>query len=160
MSSKTKRLLAIKKIIGTMKIGSQEELLKTLNEKGFLLTQATLSRDLKFLKVGKISDFEKGYIYFFPDGNEPPMKKSVDTKENFPVNGFISIKFSHNLGVIRTKAGYASGIASLIDNSFLYEILGTIAGDDTILVIPVEGVKPQDVKNALAIIMPELEGKI
>jgi transcriptional regulator of arginine metabolism len=160
MGSKTKRLLTIRKIIGTTKIGLQEELLKMLSEKGFLLTQATLSRDLKFLKVGKKSDPEKGNIYFFPEGNEPLVKNSIDAKENFPVNGFISIKFSHNLGVIRTKAGYASSIASLIDNSFLYEILGTIAGDDTILVIPIEGVKPQDVRNALAIIMPELEGKI
>ena len=72
----------------------------------------------------------------------------------------ISIKFSNNFGVIRTKSAYASSIASLIDSHAPYEILGTIAGDDTILIIPVEGVSPQDVKNALIMIMPELEGKI
>lgn len=160
MSGKTKRLLAIKKIINSVKVSTQEELLSVLAEKGFALTQATLSRDLKFLKVGKISDPEKGYIYFLPEGTESPAIKPHSTKDNFPVNGFISLKFSNNLGVIRTKSGYASSIASLIDSNAPYEILGTIAGDDTILLIPVEDVRPQDVKNALVVIMPELEGKI
>jgi transcriptional regulator of arginine metabolism len=143
-----------------MKISTQEELLTVLAEKGFALTQATLSRDLKFLKVGKIADPEKGYIYFLPEGQEGLQIKHAINRDNFPVNGFISIKFSNNLGVIRTKSGYASSIASLIDSNAPYEVLGTIAGDDTILVIPVEGVAPQDVKNAMIMIMPELEGKI
>jgi transcriptional regulator of arginine metabolism len=160
MSAKTKRLLAIKKIINTTRIGTQEELLRILSSKGYNLTQATLSRDLKFLKVGKKSDQEKGYIYFLPDNIENINLKTSSNKENFPVNGFISIKSSNNLGVIRTKAGYASSIASLIDGSAPYEIIGTIAGDDTILIIPEEGVSFQDVKNALLIIMPELEGKL
>ena len=160
MSSKTKRLLAIRKIVSTMKIGTQEELLSVLAEKGFALTQATLSRDLKFLKVGKISDPEKGYVYFMPEGVEAVQIKHAVNKDNFPVNGFISLKFSNHLGVIRTKSGYASSIASLIDSQAPYEVLGTIAGDDTILIIPIEGVSQQDVKNAMIMIMPELEGKI
>jgi transcriptional regulator of arginine metabolism len=161
MSSKTKRLLIIKKLINSMKIGTQEELLSLLEEKGFQLTQATLSRDLKFLKIGKRSDALNGYVYFLPENGESVVSSSINTtKDNFPVNGFLSINFSNNLGVIRTKSGYASSIASLIDNVAPYEILATIAGDDTILIIPVEGVKPQDVKNALVMVMPELEGKI
>ena len=160
MSSKTKRLLAIRKIVSTTKISTQEELLFVLAEKGFALTQATLSRDLKFLKVGKISDPEKGYIYFLPEGADVVQIKHAVNKDNFPVNGFISIKFSNNLGVIRTKSGYASSIASLIDSHAPYEILGTIAGDDTILIIPVVGVSHQDIKNAMIMIMPELEGKL
>lgn len=160
MSAKTKRLLAIRKIIGAMKIGTQEELLSVLAEKGFALTQATLSRDLKFLKVGKIADPVKGYVYFLPEGNDVAQIKQSMGKDNFPVNGFITLKFSNNMGVIRTKSGYASSIASLIDSNAPYEVLGTIAGDDTILIIPVEGAGPQDVRNALVMIMPELEGKI
>jgi transcriptional regulator of arginine metabolism len=160
MSGKTKRLLAIRKIINSMKIGTQEELLSVLADKGFGLTQATLSRDLKFLKVGKIADPTKGYVYFLPEGSENIHLKHQAAKDNFPVTGFISLKFSNSMGVIRTKSGYASSIASLIDSNAPYEILGTIAGDDTILIIPVEGVTTHDVKNALVMIMPELEGKI
>jgi transcriptional regulator of arginine metabolism len=160
MSGKTKRLLTIKKIISSMKVGTQEELLSILAEKGFELTQATLSRDLKFLKVGKISDPEKGYIYFIPESLENSSAKHLHETDHFAVNGFLSIKFSNNLGVIKTKAGYASSIASLIDANEPYEIIGTIAGDDTILIIPQEDASPQDVKNALIMIMPELEGII
>ncbi len=161
MSTKTRRLLAIKNIISSMKISTQEELLSILSEKGFSLTQATLSRDLKTLKVGKIADPEKGYVYFLPEAKDKNQSNSISgSKDNFPVNGFISLRFSNNLGVIRTKSGYASSIASLIDSHAPYEILGTLAGDDTILIIPVEDATPQDIKNALIIIMPELEGKI
>jgi len=159
MKNKTQRLLAIRKIIVSNKIGTQDELLQKLLEEGFSYTQATLSRDLKFLKVGKISDPEKGYIYFI---NEGPVNKEVrsTSSDNFPVNGFVSIKFANNLAVIRTLPGYAGSIASLIDSHDLYQILGTIAGDDTILLILVEGVTRQDVINAMVLIMPELKGKI
>jgi transcriptional regulator of arginine metabolism len=161
MGAKTKRLLIIKKIISSMKIGTQDELLSVLMEKGFKLTQATLSRDLKFLKIGKVSDVKKGYIYFLPDAVEnSKMKDTNSSADNFPINGFISLKFSNNLGVMRTKAGYASSIASYIDMRAPFEILGTIAGDDTILIIPVEGARPKNIKNALVMIIPELEDKI
>lgn len=160
MGTKVKRLLTIKNILSTTKISTQEELLRVLSEKGFTLTQATLSRDLKTLKVGKISDPEKGYVYFIPDHHDTAAGERGHSHDNFPVNGFISLRFSNNFGVIRTKSGYASSIASLIDASAPYEILGTLAGDDTILIIPVEEATPQDIKNALLVIMPELEGKI
>jgi len=161
MNLKNKRLLAIKKIISSMKIRTQEELLSLLTDKGYQLTQATLSRDLRFLKIGKILDTEKGYIYFLPEAAENSNTKDSEISNiRFPLNGFISLKFSNNLGVIRTKAGYASSIASFIDSKAPYEIMGTIAGDDTILIIPIEGIKPKDVKRALIMIIPELEGRL
>jgi len=160
MGIKTKRLMTIKKILSTTNVNTQDELLSILKEKGFKLTQATLSRDLKVLKVGKISDPVKGYRYFLPSVQENKVVRENASNENFPVNGFISLRFSKNLGVIRTKSGYASSIASLIDANSPYELLGTLAGDDTILLIPVEDATPNDVKNALLLIMPELEGKI
>jgi len=161
MGGKTKRLLIIKKIISSTKVGTQDELLTLLAEKGYMLTQATLSRDLKFLKIGKVSDIEKGYIYFLPDSGEKLSSNNIGIpNDSFPTNGFVSLKFSNNLGVMRTKAGYANSIASYIDTKAPYEILGTIAGDDTILIIPIEGIKPKDVKNALVMIIPDLEGKV
>lgn len=159
MDKKNKRLLLIGEVINSMKISTQNELLKILVKKGFKVTQATLSRDLKTLKVGKVIDENKRNIFFIQKGNDN-LKTEKQGNDNFPVNGFISLKFSNNFGVIHTKAGYASSIASLIDSNSPYDILGTIAGDDTILVIPVEGATSQNIRNALLMIMPELDGRI
>ena len=157
MGNRTERLLVIKELIGKQKIASQEELLSLLLERGFNYTQATLSRDLKFLKVNKISDPEKGYIYELPDQH---MHYSNEIAESYAAQGFLSIQFSNNLGVIKTLPGYASSIAALIDNSDPIEILGTIAGDDTILIIPNEKVASQDIINVLVLIIPELKDRI
>ena len=153
MKNKVKRLLAIKKIIGNQKISNQEELLKQLAEMGFNYTQATLSRDLKFLRVGRMASEEKGYIYVLPEERK---YNEEETEKELPVNGFQSLDFTNNLAVIRTIPGYASGIAYAIDNLKAYEILGTIAGDDTILIIPREEVSRGDLRNILALIIPQL----
>ncbi len=153
MKNKTQRLLAIKSILLEKKISNQEELMQELETKGYQLTQATLSRDLKFLKVSKVVDTDKGYIYQIPESNS---KRSSSSADKFPVTGFQTIEFSENLAVIKTMPGYASSIASRIDKENFFEILATIAGDDTILVIPREGVGKTDVINVLAMIMPEM----
>jgi transcriptional regulator of arginine metabolism len=157
MGNRTERLLAIKKIISMMKISSQEELLSLLDEQGLNYTQATLSRDLKFLKVNKIADPEKGYVYKLPDKN---INLENDIAESYAAQGFVSIQFANNLGVIKTMPGYASSIASLIDKANPFEIVGTIAGDDTILIIPHDNVSEKDVINTLILIIPELKDKI
>lgn len=157
MGNRTERLLTIKEIITNYKVSSQEELLSMLESKGLNYTQATLSRDLKFLKVNKISDPEKGYIYELPDQHALP---GQDLAESYAAQGFVSIQFANHLGVIKTHPGYASSIASLIDNSAPFEIVGTIAGDDTILIIPHDNVSEKDVINALVLIIPELRSKI
>ena len=155
MGNKTNRLLIIKDIIANNKISSQEELLSILVAKGLNYTQATLSRDLKFLKVNKISDQEKGYIYELPE-----KYRSSEVAESYAAQGFVSLKFAKNLCVIKTLPGYANSIASLIDKSNPFEIIGTIAGDDTILLIPHDKVSEKDVINAIILIIPELKDKI
>jgi transcriptional regulator of arginine metabolism len=159
MGNRTERLLAIKNIISKLKVSSQDELLNILEEKGLNYTQATLSRDLKFLKVNKIADPEKGYIYELPEHHNPASATS-EYAESYAAQGFVSIQFSNNLGIIKTLPGYASSIASLIDRSNPFEIVGTIAGDDTILIIPHENVNDRDVIYALVLIIPELRDKI
>jgi transcriptional regulator of arginine metabolism len=156
MGNRTERLLAIKNIIATRKVSSQEELLMLLDKKGLNYTQATLSRDLKFLKVNKISDSEKGYIYELPDQH----LISNEIAETYAAQGFVSIQFANKLGVIKTLPGYASSIASLIDKASSFEIIGTKAGDDTILIIPHENVTEMDIINSLILIIPELKNKI
>jgi transcriptional regulator of arginine metabolism len=156
MGNRTERLLAIKSIIATRKVSSQEELLSLLDKKGMKYTQATLSRDLKFLKVNKISDPEIGYFYELPDQH----LVTNEIAETYAAQGFVSIQFANKLGVIKTLPGYANSIASLIDKANPFEIIGTIAGDDTILLIPQEDVTEKDIINSLILTIPELKNKI
>jgi transcriptional regulator of arginine metabolism len=154
MNIKAQRLLVIRNIIENQRISSQEELLDWLKKEGFHFTQATLSRDLKFLRAARIPDPEKGYIYFLPSGRTE--QENILLRENFPLNGFLSIEFAWHMGVVKTYPGYANSIASAIDNLESYYILGTVAGDDTILIIPREGVSRSEVLNELARLIPDL----
>lgn len=150
MKIKDRRLEAIKMIISSMELGSQEDVLKELKKEGFDLTQATLSRDFKQLKVAKAASMNGQYVYVLP--NETMYKrvrKPLSASEMMQTPGFLSINFSGNMGVIRTRPGYASSIAYNIDNSNVPEILGTIAGDDTIFIVLKEGVNRDAVIQGL-----------
>ena len=159
MKNRTQRQLAVKRIITSQEVSSQDELLKKLHEEGYDLTQATLSRDLKILKVAKVPHPRKGYVYVIPEGVSVEAQHE-NTRVSFLVDGFRDLQFSGNLAVMRTRPGYASSIAAVLDNADPYEILGSIAGDDTILLVMREGVTPSDLINSLILVMPKLEDKI
>ena len=154
MKSKTQRLMAIRKIIESERITSQEVLLEKLADKGHIVTQATLSRDLKFLRAGRIPDSRRGYVYRLSEGETEQF--NGNNSPAYSINGFISIEFAHHMGVIRTMPGSANSIAYQIDSMESFEILGTVAGDDTILIIPREDVTKEDVINVLVQLMPEI----
>lgn len=154
MRTKHTRLLAIRKILNDQKITSQEKLLALLQKQGFHLTQATLSRDMKFLRVAKVPDSDKGYVYRMADEQDRIRKNTGQDPP--PVNGFLSIDFAFNLGVIKTLPGYASSIASAIDALDSFSIMGTVAGDDTILLIMREGATKADVLNSLVFLIPDI----
>ncbi|WP_072531821.1 arginine repressor [Bacteroides ilei] len=157
MKSKNSRLDSIKMIISSQEIGSQEELLQQLAKEGFQLTQATLSRDLKQLKVAKAASMNGNYVYVLP--NNTMYKRMTDphsASDMLRYNGFLSIEFSDNIAVIKTRPGYASSLAYDIDNNNFHEILGTIAGDDTIMLIIREGCTRTRVKQSLAHVIPNL----
>ena len=159
MKNRTKRQLAIKQAILNGRISSQDELLHIMKDQDFELTQATLSRDLKILKVAKVSDQALGYVYVIPEGlNNENLREN--TRINFLADGFRDLQFSGNLAVMRTMPGYASSLAAVIDNAEPYEIIGTIAGDDTILIIMREGITHSDLINSLILVMPKLEDKL
>lgn len=150
MKTKDRRLDAIKMIISSKELGSQEEVLEELKKEGFVLTQATLSRDFKQLKVAKAASMNGKYVYVLP--NETMYKrvrKPLSATEMMATPGFLSINFSGNIAVIRTRPGYASSIAYNIDNSNVPDILGTIAGDDTILIVLRENVDREAVIQGL-----------
>lgn len=158
MKIKNDRLEALRMIISSQELGSQDELLEALKKEGFQLTQATLSRDLKQLKVAKAATMRGNYVYVLPNDT---MYKRISTpqsiREMMQVPGFLSINFSGNIGVIKTRPGYASSIAYNIDNSHIDEILGTIAGDDTILIVIKQGVTKDDVVRELNRVVPNMK---
>ena len=150
MKVKNSRMEALKMLISSMELGSQEEVLQALEKEGFKLTQATLSRDLKQLKVAKAASMNGKYVYVLP--NDTMYKRITPPRtamEMLQSSGFLSISFSGNMGVIKTRPGYASSIAYNIDNGETPSIIGTIAGDDTIFIVIKEEATREDVISDL-----------
>ena len=157
MKVKNSRMEALKMLISSMELGSQEEVLQALEREGFKLTQATLSRDLKQLKVAKAASMNGKYVYVLP--NDTMYKRVTRPRtamEMLQTSGFISISFSGNMGVIKTRPGYASSIAYNIDNSESPNIIGTIAGDDTIFIVIKEDATQDDVISDLTPILGDI----
>ena len=151
MNQKTQRLATIRKIIRSEMIGSQEELIARLDECGIKITQSTLSRDLKFMNVAKVPHKNKGYIYVLPNAAQHESNISSNISDNIT-----SLTFSGNLGVLKTKSGYASAISVPIDNIDCPAILGTIAGDNTVLIVLREDANRNQVVEALLHIFPTM----
>lgn len=157
MKNKQNRLNAIRIIISNERIGNQDELLKKLYAQGFELTQATLSRDLKQLNVAKTAANDGSYIYILP--SNPLYKRLSKDKQAYESkvrSGFVSICYSANIAVIKTRPGYAGGIAYDIDEHELPSVLATVAGDDTILLVIKEGYTHKEVEHHLENIIPEM----
>ncbi|MBI9069702.1 MAG: ArgR family transcriptional regulator [Salinivirgaceae bacterium] len=158
MENKSQRLADIKNILQTEHVTSQETLLQKLLSQGYHITQATLSRDLKLLKVAKMPDGNDSYRYVLPNAITSGHIKNRADKQS--VSGFLSIEFSGNLGVVKTIPAFSHTVASAIDNSDIKSIVGTIAGNDTIIFVIREGHTPSDVKKALLKEFPDLLDKL
>jgi transcriptional regulator of arginine metabolism len=154
---KAKRLLAIEKIISAESISSHRALLRKLRGKGISCTQSTLSRDLRQLGAGRISDGKGGYIYSLPESTQN-MSSPAGRQHLLPV--IRDVIEARGMLVIKTLPGSASSTAFHIDNASRYEIAGTIAGDDTILVIPRDGVTLSQVNTCLEMVIPGLYEQI
>ncbi|MBQ2552314.1 MAG: ArgR family transcriptional regulator, partial [Treponema sp.] len=136
-------------------IESQEELLGFLQKEGFEVTQATLSRDLKLLKVGKVSDGHSGYVYTVPDDDERQESEALYVQDF--MRGYVSIDFSGNIVVIKTFGGHADSVSNALDALNMEEILGTVAGDNCIFACLKEGVSGHQFLKALKKRIPDLE---
>lgn len=162
MKNRRNRVELIVELIKTHCIGSQEELSKLLAEKGFTVTQATLSRDLKMLKTTKVPTDRGTYMYILPDSNSLKDKLLASGQINMNANyqsGFISLDFSGNMAVIKTRNGYAHGLAYDIDMSKAPEILGTIPGTDTIFAVLREDVSHERAIEVFSRLLP-LDNKV
>lgn len=156
MDTKSERLLAIKKLIQTEKISSQDELLQKLRHAGFNLTQATVSRDLRTLQVGRKADPDRGSIFSLPEQLQS-LQETPHLDQALLTSAIQAVHFTNQFGIIKTLPGYANSVAIAIDKAGRYEIVGTIAGDDTILLIPSEGNGKSEIKKALKTIFPALK---
>jgi len=139
MSNKETRQLKIVEIIQHQRISRQEDLLEQLLKLGFSITQATLSRDLKELKVGKVPDPQLGSVYFISSAND----------KTHELHGVQSIKWVRNMVLIKCLRGYANSVAASIDLCEIPDIAGTIAGNDTILLILEDGKSFDDFRDSL-----------
>jgi transcriptional regulator of arginine metabolism len=140
-SDRSKRQEAILTLIRDKPIRNQNELLDELERAGVSLTQSTLSRELKALGIGKSPDAHGGYRYSAGAAGGGP----VDTVAAFVVG----LERAKNLIVVKTPPGNAMGVARAIDEMEWPEIMGTIAGDDTILLIARADADAQSVEKRL-----------
>lgn len=135
----------IRTLVRTQRIGTQEELRQLLAERGFDTTQATLSRDLARLRARRITLAEGGMVYELEDA---PLAASDD--ELVAMRDMVlAVLDGDALCVVQTKIGAAAAVAIAIDKARLPEVLGTIAGDDTIFVATSRGTPPAKLKKKL-----------
>ena len=158
MAQKNDRLETLRMLFSSQELCSQDDVLKALGKEGFHVTQATLSRDMKQLKVAKAAMANGQYIYVLPtETMYKRVQKPMTAREMLLTSGFMSISFSGNMGVIKTRPGYASSIAYNIDNARIDTILGTIAGDDTIFIVIDEKATAEEVKSSLVYVIPDIK---
>mgnify|MGYP006385788079 FL=1 len=134
---KSKRQAKIMEIISTTNVETQEQLLDALREAGFNSTQATISRDIKELRIVKELTSLGTYRYCVPEKDAPPAIS--DRLNNIFRECVISVDYAENLVVIHTLPGMANAAASALDAMRSGAVLGTLAGDDTVVIVMREG---------------------
>ena len=155
MKEKLERQRILKEVIRISKVANQEELSLLLEQRGLNVAQATLSRDIRELRISKVHD-ESGYFYHLP---LPGSSSGVLADGSIISDSIESVEFSGSMAVLKTRPGHANMIASIIDGSGMKEVMGTLAGDDTILLIVREGFSHDDVSGSLSRLFKGVENK-
>lgn len=143
--NRASRLALIEKLVRENVIGSQEELLAMMEGTGMKCTQATLSRDLRQIGISRGFDSSGGYRYLLPGGREG-VQETLSGNSPAAITG---MTWARGLLLISTPPGFASAVAIRIDRAGRYEIAGTVAGDDTILLIPRDNISNEAVEECL-----------
>jgi|UniRef100_UPI004024BCAF transcriptional regulator of arginine metabolism len=134
---KAQRQAKIVEIISNANVETQEQLLQALTDQGFSSTQATISRDIKELRIVKELTSLGTYRYCVPEKDAPPALS--DRLNNIFRECVISVDYAENLVVIHTLPGMANAAASALDAMRSGAVLGTLAGDDTVVIVMREG---------------------
>jgi transcriptional regulator of arginine metabolism len=129
------RLRAIKEIINSKRISSQEELRDALLKIGADVTQSTISRDIRDIRLTKIRNFKQEEYYVMDKSNKDKSLFTVEKLQSKFKESVISTNVANNILVVKTYPGEAQGTAAIIDGMNYIEILGTVAGDDTIFCV-------------------------
>ncbi len=145
--SRIRRLATLTRLLGGRRFSSQEELAAALARDGIEVTQATLSRDLRSLGVGKRPDASGKAVYTLPG----PATEALDRERQvLDLKAFVNeVRVAQNLVVVRTPPGHAHGVGRALDMADYEGVVGTVAGDDTILVVLEDGVKARRLKKHL-----------
>ena len=130
---KTKRQAKIVEIVSNTNVETQEQLLKALEEEGFTSTQATISRDIKELRIVKELTSLGTYRYSVSEKDAPPTL--TDRLNTIFRECVTSIDYAENIIVIHTLPGLASAAGSALDAMKINVVLGTLAGDDTVMIV-------------------------
>lgn len=134
---KAQRQAKIVEIISNANVETQEQLLQALTDQGFSSTQATISRDIKELRIVKELTSLGTYRYCVPEKDAPPALS--DRLNNIFRECVIGVDYAENLVVIHTLPGMANAAASALDAMRSSAVLGTLAGDDTVVIVMREG---------------------
>jgi len=144
---RSRRLALLAQILGGRRFSSQEELARALGKAGVSVTQATLSRDLRSLGVGKRPDGSGKTVYELPG----PATETLDRERQLlDLKTFVnSVRVAQNLMIVRTPPGHANGVARAIDLANYEGVVGSVAGDDTVLVVLEDAAGARRVKRQL-----------
>jgi transcriptional regulator of arginine metabolism len=145
--SRSRRLAVLARLLSEQDFSSQEELARALARTGASVTQATLSRDLRSLGVGKRPHANGKATYELP----APATETLDHERRLlDLRAFVNeVKVAQNLIVVKTPPGHGHGVGRAIDLADLDHVVGSVAGDDTVLVVATDAAAARRVKRHL-----------
>ena len=146
MPDRRKRRELIMELVAGQNVGSQRALAALLESRGVSVTQATLSRDIRELRLVKVTDGRNGPRYL-PSGELGSMGMLT------PGPVVLGIECSANLLVIRTRPGFAQSVAAGVDQARWSEVLGTVGGDDTVMVVLAESANSESVRRRMQLFL-------
>ena len=145
MMNKNKRKEKILEIVSKTEVNTQEELISVLQSQGLTVTQATVSRDIKELGLVKIAGKVKKYRYARPEDTRSDVSGQIDRLRSVVV----SCESAQNIVVLKTLAGNGNSIAVIIDGAKPEGVVGTLAGDDTVMIVAKDNDKAVEIRDEL-----------
>jgi transcriptional regulator of arginine metabolism len=151
-----RRLALLAQLLAGKHFASQEELVRALARSGVSVTQATLSRDLRSLGVVKRPDASGRMVYELPG----PATETLDReRQQLDLRAFVNeVRVAQNLAVVRTPPGHANAVARAIDLGAFEGVVGSVAGDDTVLVVAEDTAAAKCIKRHLDSLAGRLAG--
>ena len=147
---KGNRQKKILEIVNRYHVETQDDLIDRLLVEGFSVTQATVSRDIRELQLSKVLTSKGSYRYVAPKKEEMVAGMKINAAL---VDSILSVDFAQNIVVVRTFPGLAQAVAAGIDNLALAEVLGCVAGDDTIMVVARNETTAKSISERIHIMM-------